>query len=424
LIAIEGPLEQRASEYLCGFTDGYDALAERFVAALADPEVGAVVLQIDSPGGDLNGLEEGIRRMSEAKAAAGKPVLAYVDELAASAAYWLAASLADEIVLPVAGSVGSIGVIAWYVDETAALEAEGIKLHVHREPAGKAAMHPGAPVVAEADAELQQLVSASAERFARAVADARKLPVHSILALNGGVAYGEEAVRAGLADRVGTLEDTISAALNAAQARTESMTREAQEQEAAARLAQKLPQTNQDTSNAELMTAAAEHIAQQWPLVELGQGVLELAGGTPVEALAAAAAWKESHDRAEQEREQLAAERAAMEAVERLDLLTKLVAAGYETPATAWADPVGAPGKEPHPDHAALPIEALRRRVATMCAKPRTDTGPAPKPAVGVTLTKAQIAKCKEKGWDPDDFARQVQASMERQKAEKQEQIA
>lgn len=87
IVGIEGPLAQRAIYDLCGYVDGYDAIAARLQIALENPDVGAVVLRIDSPGGDAQGLEEAVRRMRLAVEQSGKPCMVYVDELAASAAY-------------------------------------------------------------------------------------------------------------------------------------------------------------------------------------------------------------------------------------------------------------------------------------------------------------------------------------------------
>ena len=226
VLSIRGPIAQRA-DHLWGWCEAYDALAFDFAALAAHPEVRRIVLDIDSPGGDLAGLEQGIARMVAARDASGKPVLAYVNELAASAAYWIAACVASSgVYLPIAGEVGSVGVIAALVDETAALEREGIKVTLIRDPAGKAEGHSMQPITDLAIKRLTGLVKESSARFVGAIAAARRISAASIRALNGGCMSGNAAVAAGLADGVASLEEVISmAARGAAKKRSTMNTR-------------------------------------------------------------------------------------------------------------------------------------------------------------------------------------------------------
>lgn len=210
LVRIEGPLAQKAISDMCGYVDGYDAIASRFELTIENEEASAVLMVIDSPGGDVAGLEAGVARMQKAKKKHGKKVVAYLDELAASAAYWIAACVADEIVLPVAGRAGSIGCIGAFVDLTAAAEQYGEKWHVVREPAGKADMFPLAPVTDLALERLKTSVEAVGKRFYKAIADARGLKTDAVKGMNGCVFEGKDAVTAKLADSVGTLESALS----------------------------------------------------------------------------------------------------------------------------------------------------------------------------------------------------------------------
>ncbi len=206
VVSVDGPLAQRGEVHLCGYVDGYDWIAERFEKALESSASG-VLLAFNSPGGDLAGLEQNLERMKRARDKSGKPVAAYVDEHAASAAYWLAAAIADAgIVLPSAGRVGSVGVIGALVDETAALAQDGIGVTLVREPEGKAAGHPFGPVHSTALARIQRDVRAAAERFYAAIAAERGLSVEQVRKLDGDVLEGAEAVDAGLADEVGTID--------------------------------------------------------------------------------------------------------------------------------------------------------------------------------------------------------------------------
>lgn len=211
VVRIEGPLAQRATADLCAYVDGYDAVAARFEAALTS-EADSVLMVIDSPGGDVAGLSEAVDRMRRAKAASTKNVVVYVDEMAASAAYWIAAGVADEIVVPSSGRVGSIGCIGAFVDESGAWKREGVEWHVVRDPAGKADMMPAAPLTELATARLRESVEASASAFIAAVAGYRGVSVEKIRGLDAAMLPAATAVAFGLADRVGTLEDASARA--------------------------------------------------------------------------------------------------------------------------------------------------------------------------------------------------------------------
>lgn len=222
IVRIMGPLEQRASMHLSWDSDGYDAVASRFQAMLADQRVGSVLLHIDSPGGDAAGCFEAVRRMRAMAAAAEKPVFAYADELAASAAYALA-TVAEKIYLPPSGTVGSIGVISVHGDESKAFENEGVGITVVKSGARKAEFNSLEPLTAAAREHMQQLVDELAGQFAQVVAESRGGTAKEWLALEGAVAHGADAVSKGLADGVKTFEEVVSMAAAAAEERRESM---------------------------------------------------------------------------------------------------------------------------------------------------------------------------------------------------------
>jgi ClpP class serine protease len=377
VVSIDGPLEQRGQDHFCGVTDGYDRITQRVTDALNDPAVGSVVLRINSPGGVVPGLEEATRRLRANVKRSGKKVIAFADEFAASAAYWLS-TVADEIVLPPMGQVGSIGTIAMYADETGALEKEGIKVTIVRDPEGKAPTHSLGPVhdVALATigpvhdvalATIQASVADSTNRFTAAVSKRRPMTEHQIRSLNGQMLRGQQAVEAGLADRVGSFEDAISIGAQSAKERRRSM------------------------SNSKALTALGlteeatdEQIAQAAQLTKLGQDVQTLTGkGDPSEALATVSAYQESHNKAAEERAALVKEREALEAKEMAEDALRLLKAGWETPATAWEmDEEGKPvaGKL-SANLKAMGAKALKARADTLCAQPRGHATPKAEPA-------------------------------------------
>ena len=110
-----------------GWSDetSYDSIRRSLAAAVADTAVRAVVLHINSPGGDVAGcfdLADAIYDMR-----GEKPIWAILDERAYSAAYALASS-ADRIIVPRTGGTGSIGVLAMHADLSGALDMAGVKI--------------------------------------------------------------------------------------------------------------------------------------------------------------------------------------------------------------------------------------------------------------------------------------------------------
>jgi ClpP class serine protease len=108
---------------------GVDALAQQFRQALANPDVRSIVLLFDSPGGSVYGIDEFAQEIFAARDQ--KRIVAQIDPLAASAAYYLA-SQASEIVVTPSGEAGSIGVRMMHQDLSKALEAKGHQGHEHQ----------------------------------------------------------------------------------------------------------------------------------------------------------------------------------------------------------------------------------------------------------------------------------------------------
>lgn len=224
VVRVEGPLAQRAVEGLCAYVDGYDAVAARFELALEGSD--GVLMVIDSPGGDVAGLEAGVERMIAARAAhPDKRVVAYVDEMAASAAYRIASGVADEIVVPASGLVGSIGCIGAVVDLREQARADGERWTVVRSPAGKDEAMPYAPVEGLAEERLTARVDAAAEAFIAAVSRSRGLTSRAVRAMDGALYTGADAVKAGLADRVGTITEAAMSAASSGAAKPQKKDR-------------------------------------------------------------------------------------------------------------------------------------------------------------------------------------------------------
>lgn len=207
-VRIEGPLAQRAWSCWVFGGDGYDAIESRVRAAIDDPRSRALVIEYDSPGGEVAGCGVCADAIRSAADASGKPVVSYVGELAASAAYWLA-SAADKIVTPASGMLGSIGVIATRIEDTTS-GASGRKVHLITSGARKADGHPTVPLSEEELAATQAKIDALADVFAGAVAERRGLTLAQVRGLEADVFVGADAVAKGLADRVGNLSSAVA----------------------------------------------------------------------------------------------------------------------------------------------------------------------------------------------------------------------
>lgn len=211
-VEIRGPIEQRAGYHAdcMGWGDGYDAIGERMAEAL---ESGDVLLVIDSPGGACAGLAECVRRIQAKKAHTGRRITVYVDECCCSAAYWIAASVADEIFVPEMGVIGSIGARSSWYGCAGALAKDGIETRYFAFPPGKVAFAPELPL-SDAGAERgQRDIMLAFEAFAAAVDAGRGLSRDALVQLDADALTGAAAVQAGLADGVETFESVAAYAL-------------------------------------------------------------------------------------------------------------------------------------------------------------------------------------------------------------------
>lgn len=179
-----------------------------FRGLLAEPSVKGILIDIESPGGAVNGIEEAATEINRARSI--KPVYAVANHLAASAAYWLG-SQAERLYVSPSGEVGSIGVFAQHDDVSKALEQEGIKSTLVSAGKYKTDGSPYEPLTDTARAHLQARVDDYYTAFVKAVARGRGVSADVV---RGG--YGEgrvvgarQAVREGMADAVGTFDDAL-----------------------------------------------------------------------------------------------------------------------------------------------------------------------------------------------------------------------
>ena len=186
---------------------GYDAIVARLEHAMQDPGAHAVLLCLDSPGGEVQGAFECAERVAALRGR--KPMLAIADGMAASAAYLLA-SAADEVVVTPTGYAGSIGVVTRHVDTSAALAQDGLKVTHIFAGAHKIDGNPYEPLPASVRADWQAEIDGLYTEFVQAVAAYRGLSFDAVRNTQARLFRGHAAQASGLANRVGTTDAVIA----------------------------------------------------------------------------------------------------------------------------------------------------------------------------------------------------------------------
>lgn len=174
-IPIAGVLLKSVPRWVRAFgidATGYDEIRANLAKARESKAVRAIVLDIESPGGQVAGVEAAAAAVREA--AAAKPLSAEIGSLGASASYWLASQAPTISAMPNA-LVGSIGVLSVYVDSSAAAERLGYKVHVVASGPHKGTGTWGAPITEAQLAVLRENIDAIAANFVRAIAGGRRV---------------------------------------------------------------------------------------------------------------------------------------------------------------------------------------------------------------------------------------------------------
>lgn len=202
---LDGPLVHKLGgvEPYCGMI-GYDQIDRILADAIANKEVGAILLDIDSPGGEVAGCFDFARKLRGMGASAGgKPIVAFANEMACSAAYAIACAC-DAVMTTETGIVGSIGVWTMQVDMTKGLSKNGIEVTMIRAGERKARGGPYEVADAETFDKLQNWVDQTWGIFADHVAESRGMDADEVLGHEGDWFTGPEALEFGLVDAVDT----------------------------------------------------------------------------------------------------------------------------------------------------------------------------------------------------------------------------
>ncbi len=187
--------------------------------AASDPNISGILLVIDSPGGTSAGTEDLANEIKSANAR--KPVIAYVEDLCASAAYFAASQCEQVFANNPQAFVGSIGTLMVMYDMSQAAEREGIEAVVFSTGSMKGAGTPGSPITAEQRDKYQQLINDSQRGFDAAVKAGRKLTTRQLEAVRTGEVWtADKAMTLGLIDGIRTFEQAVSAVVSAAKQRS------------------------------------------------------------------------------------------------------------------------------------------------------------------------------------------------------------
>jgi signal peptide peptidase SppA len=213
IIHVHGTLVRRAMglEAASGLTS-YGEIAARLDAALADPQVSGILLDVDSPGGEAGGVFELAERIRAANDI--KPVWAHANDSAYSAAYAIAAA-ASRLTLSQTAGVGSIGVIALHVDQSVKDAKDGVDFTAIYAGHHKNDFSPHAPLSPQAASTLQAEVDRLYGIFVSQVAQMRGLDSDAVRATEAGLIFGDAAVATGLADAVMSFDQVLVEFTNA-----------------------------------------------------------------------------------------------------------------------------------------------------------------------------------------------------------------
>jgi signal peptide peptidase SppA len=211
VIPVFGVIHQRLSmmDELSYGGSSTEMLGRHFDAAMADSSVQAIVLNIDSPGGGVYGVQELADKIYNARGH-GKQIIAVANSLAASAAYWIG-SAAEQFVVTPSGEVGSIGVYAMHVDQSKLNESMGVAVNYISAGKFKIEGNPDSPLEAEARSAIQESVNVYYDGFTSAVARHRGVKQSEVKGGfgEGRVVTSDKALSLGMVDRVASFEDVV-----------------------------------------------------------------------------------------------------------------------------------------------------------------------------------------------------------------------
>lgn len=208
VIPVHGAIVQRASQInICDGGTSTQQISAALADASADDTVSQILLDIDSPGGSVYGVQELAAEIQQAK----KPVIAVANSLAASAAYWIGCAATEFYVTP-GGEVGSIGVWQAHQDWSKAMEEEGVSITLISAGKFKVEGNPYQPLDAEAQSFMQSRVDDYYAAFTKGVAKGRKVGIDQVRngMGQGRVLGADQAMSERMVDGIATFDDVVA----------------------------------------------------------------------------------------------------------------------------------------------------------------------------------------------------------------------
>ena len=208
IIPVEGTLvhKTRGIDALSGLRSYVD-IQQEIEDAATDPAIKGILLEIDSPGGEVAGAFDVADTVYSARAT--KPLIAVANNDAFSAAYLLA-SAAQRIYVSRTSGVGSVGVIVSHLDLSGNDEKMGYRYSIVSAGARKADFNPHAPLSEEAKSVLEGEIARTYGLLVNTVARNRGLPEAAVRGTEAGLFFGSDALNVKFADRLGTRQDALA----------------------------------------------------------------------------------------------------------------------------------------------------------------------------------------------------------------------
>jgi len=209
VLPLKGLLDNQVTIETILFGTSYKEYGQWFDTALADASIGAIIIVVDSGGGNAIGAGELSEKIYKARGI--KPIIAVGEDLMASAAYYVA-SAADEIIVLPSGFVGSVGTYTCHIDYSKALETMGVKYTFIQAGENKTELNPTQPISDSAKEYLQNQINEMYDKFVLDVARNRGISASKVKSTfgQGRLLNTRQALEVGMIDRIGTLEEVIS----------------------------------------------------------------------------------------------------------------------------------------------------------------------------------------------------------------------
>ena len=279
VVHVHGPLVDGNAGFLSFFgVTGYNDIREALVEAVANPKVKTIMLDVNSGGGQVSGVDDLSAFIKQVSAI--KPVSTFADGMMASAAYWLG-SAGTTITASQTALVGSVGVLTSHTEYSQMDAKEGVKTTIIRAGKYKALANSVEPLSLEARTEMQSQVNDIYDIFVSRIADNRGVStvVADTQMGQGREFLGKKALTAGLVDQIGTYESALmKAQAMAGMIEQSKPTKSGQKQEGQTQMKKKATLSEQQIAAVAsgATVEAVLHAAQ-----EAAEAALAAAGGEP-----------------------------------------------------------------------------------------------------------------------------------------------